>query len=71
MYFSNGGLTGFPKPFQACPYDNSGRFYGAAVEMPYLAESNTKASIGHPDMDKMGPAKYWPDYLICRRHYES
>merc|ERR1719483_280208 len=30
-----------------------------------MAAGYPGASIGHPDMDKMGPAKYWPDYEGC------
>jgi hypothetical protein len=33
-----------------------------------VAAGDTKASTGadrHIDMDKMGPAKYWPDYEAC------
>jgi len=35
------------------------------IGVTQMAAGNTKASIGHPDMDSMGPAKYWPDYLGC------
>lgn len=30
-----------------------------------VAAGDKKASIGHIDMDKMGPARYWPDYEGC------
>jgi len=47
-----------------------------AAERPYVtalnllgtsqvAGGNTKASVGHPDLDEFGPAKYWPDTLEC------
>ena len=30
-----------------------------------VAAGNTKASIGKPDMDSMGPRQYWPDFEAC------
>lgn len=30
-----------------------------------VAGGNKKAAIGKPDLDKFGPAKYWPDTLAC------
>lgn len=30
-----------------------------------VAGGDKKATIGHPDLDKFGPAKYWPVTLVC------
>ena len=30
-----------------------------------VAGGNKKAAVGKPDLDKFGPAKYWPDTLAC------
>eukprot|EP00746_Dinoflagellata_sp_MGD_P151611 gnl/MRDRNA2_/MRDRNA2_83151_c0_seq5.p2 gnl/MRDRNA2_/MRDRNA2_83151_c0~~gnl/MRDRNA2_/MRDRNA2_83151_c0_seq5.p2 ORF type:complete len:162 (+),score=26.38 gnl/MRDRNA2_/MRDRNA2_83151_c0_seq5:146-631(+) len=30
-----------------------------------MAAGDTNASIGHPNMEQMGPAQYWPDYEGC------
>jgi len=54
-------------------WDNLAKNYSYVDSAPILgctqvAAGDTKASTGadrHIDMDKMGPAKYWPDYEGC------
>ena len=30
-----------------------------------MAGGDPKAAIGKPNLDRMGPRQYWPDYLSC------
>eukprot|EP00492_Amphilonche_elongata_P000988 TRINITY_DN1583_c0_g1_i1.p1 TRINITY_DN1583_c0_g1~~TRINITY_DN1583_c0_g1_i1.p1 ORF type:complete len:142 (-),score=22.03 TRINITY_DN1583_c0_g1_i1:156-545(-) len=47
-----------------------------AADRPYLSVLNLlgvtqfaahyeNVTIGHPDLERMGPEKYWPDYELC------
>ena len=43
-------------------------YHASILGATQVAAGDTKASTGadrHIDMDKMGPAKYWPNYEGC------
>lgn len=46
----------------------STRSYVTAINLlgtTQVAYGDKSAAIGKPDLDKMGPRKYWPDFLQC------
>ena len=62
--------------FCSCVFSKQKVWETFAAQRPYVtalnllgttqvAGGNKKASIGNPDLDHFGPAKYWPDTLAC------